>query len=388
MTDWWPLLAAFWGLFFLDGVRYTRRTLWRFATWCGGRTTAAGTHGQWLFASPLPSAWHAVTEDPPFALSPEGICNDPVGSAGKPPPCPPVSHAWRWEEIREVAEKRGRLLINGADFCDVTPYAGARRIKDWAAALTSSPQENRAHLAKAIIADWFRPAHLRRRRRSLLARTRSVMIFNATLLLLLISATLYLVTDGPEWLGEKWSGRLVDSLPLFGGYCVLLHLAALVAAWLAHRKLHPRRGEERFTLLLSASLLPPQALRWREHLSRDYFTGAHPLALAAAVASPDGFKSAARAVFQDLRWPLPLTGAGSDGLTARIHEWMRPCVTRVCEKLVRSRDVSIDALLAPPSPDSAGSVAYCPRCRAQFIRGITHCPEGIRLLALETKPSA
>src|SRR5205823_2269857 len=108
LSIWWAILAVFWMWFLVDCVKISfRPRFWLSGFW--GRLRGSTTHGQLAFTAPSPLAWQALTEDPPFAFSPEGLCNVAVGSVGRPVPRALQAQSWRWEDIREIKTKSGRI---------------------------------------------------------------------------------------------------------------------------------------------------------------------------------------------------------------------------------------------------------------------------------------
>jgi hypothetical protein len=381
MTEWWLILAFFWLWFLADSLKISRRPRFLASGTCGRRAHLA--HGHALTSAPTPLTWHAPTDDPLYSVSPDGVCNLPAGSAGRPGPDPEPARAWRWEDIREVKQKRGRILINGVDFCPVTVFANAAALRTLAAHLVAQPSTARAALLSAHLSAWFRPAHLRRRRLVLLARTRGLAelgVFNFSVALLL---TGYLLANGPALVGDAWAARLAHALPLIGGYFAFVHLATLVLAWRAHRRLLPKQSEQRVSLILNAALMPPYALRLRAQIAAAYFPPQHALTWLAASSRPTDLATFARNVLTDLRWPLPPRRQENAPLVASVHAWTQAEIIRHAERLLSLSSVLPAQLLAAPPADSAASCAYCPRCGDQFTDPNACCPRGVKLLALK-----
>jgi len=186
-----------------------------------------------------------------------------------------------------------------------------------------------------------------------------------------------------KWLGDDWSERLKEIGPRFLlGFC-FVHFALLVVAWQAHRRLLPKETEKRMNLIVGAAFLPPQALRLRAQLSVAYFSPVHPLAFLALSLNGEDLKCYARQLLGDLNWPLPLPEAPQSALINSITSWMRGRLTLEVDRLLREKGLATEKLLQPPPRDSDSSKSYCPRCGSQFMAGPTHCPEGIKLLALK-----
>ncbi|MGC4073154.1 MAG: hypothetical protein QM760_11670 [Nibricoccus sp.] len=381
MSEWWLIIAFFWLWLFADGLKFW--SLPRFLVSAAfGRRARVG-HGNVLLSVPTPLTWHAVTDDPPYSLSPDGLCNLPAGSAGRPSPEPDLVRAWRWEEIREVKQKRRRILINGTDFCAVTVFGNARNIRDLVARMTPLPASARASLAAGHIARWFRPTHLKRRQTVLLARTRTIAELGFINFCLALLISTYLLTHAQEWIGAVWAERLIRALPLIGIYVGCIQLAMLFAAWRAHRRLLPTKAEQRVSLLLNALLLPPLALKLRAQIANAYFPAQHPLSWLVAAGRPAGTRHFAREIITDLRWPLPPLRQLQPELVASVSAWTSQQVTRHVERLLKGAGIAISDLLAAPAPDGSTSCAYCPRCRDQFTTPDARCPRGIKLLALK-----
>ncbi|MFT3868915.1 MAG: hypothetical protein QM715_10705 [Nibricoccus sp.] len=380
MSQWWLLIAAFWFWYLVDSVKPGRRL--RFVlTRALGRGPTAASHGTVAVTSVSPLGWHVRTEDPPVAFSPEGLSNVPVGSAGRPAPMPVHAKAWRWEEIRQLSAKRGRIFINGEYFCAVTPFTTAKRLRDLIDGCKNREPKARAAWLEARIAEGFRVARLRRQRNVLLGRTGSLAIWAGFGLGLALVVSAYLLLGGVLPVSEMLAGKIGRVLPLLGLYLAGLHMCLVIAGWIAHRRLLPKHGEARFSLLFSALLLPPQAYRLRSRIGAEYFQAAHPLAWLAAVGKQGDFILYARQALADLRWQLAPAHLETERreLYQTISSWMRKRMENEFGRLLRERKVSEGELLAPPKKDCPESCAYCPRCGSQFTVPEGRCPHGIEL---------
>jgi hypothetical protein len=381
MTEWWLFLLCFWLWFGFDSLKISRRPRFLFSGVC--RRRARTQHSQTATVIPSPFTWHATTDDPPFSLSPEGISNLPAGSAGRPAPDPVPARAWRWEDIREIKNKRGRLLINGADFCPATPFATAATLRALASRVAPLSTAQRSSLLAAHIGAWFRPAHLRRKKISLLARTRGLAEFGTINLLIALAVTLYLAADGPSLVGTTWASHLVRIAPMLGLYFVGIHLIIVILTWRAHRKLLPAQSEPRLSLVLNTLLLPQLAVRVRAAISSAYFPPQHALAWLAATGSRGDLITFARHTLTDLRWPLPPASVQNPELVASIHRWMQTQISLNAARILKAAGLTETELLAPPAPDSPLSRTYCPRCGDQFIDPQGRCARGPKPLALK-----
>ena len=76
--------------------------------------------------------------------------------------------------------------------------------------------------------------------------------------------------------------RVATILPWFLLGMVAVHFGAVIAAWRLVRRLKAVAPEKRRTNLLSALLMPPQAMRLRALLGDGFFPPQHPLAVIVA----------------------------------------------------------------------------------------------------------
>jgi hypothetical protein len=381
MSDWWLLIAAFWFWYFADCLKTGRRARFVLSR-AFGRGDVEVHHGPVALTSLSPTSWHVRTEDPPIAFSPEGLTNIPVGSAGRPTPAPSQGQVWRWEEIRELAQKHGRIFINGQEFCPVTPFTTLAEMRALIDGCKSGTPEARAVWLAGRVAGWFRPTHLRRQRTVLLGRTKTLVIWASFGWLLSVLISAYVLGGSLLPLSEAWSDWLGRIIPLVLLYLLGVHLCVVVLGWRVHRRLLRKRGEQRFSLLFSALLLPPQAYRLRSRIGAEFFQQAHPLAWLAVVADGTDFSDYARQAVADLRWPLAAGRCERPELAAAIGSWMRDCVGGEVGRLLKLRGVEEADLLKAPKRDSAESCLYCPRCQSQFTSREGRCPHGIALRPL------
>lgn len=375
MSEWAPVLAAFWLFWLLDGVRLPSHAAWAFLAHRAGGAARAW-FGHLHAASPSPLGWRSLAPDIPFALSPAGLANRPVGAAGRPAEAPTVAQALRWEDVREVSVARGWLRVNGRRFCAHTPHVNLADLRQ----LVAMDPAARAARIEWLLQRWLRPAHLRRRRRALLAHTRVAAACNATALALLAALTVYLVGDLAARLPAGWAERLSRTLPLGFGYLGLLHVLALFSLSRLRQR-HPWPGTTaKDSPLLVAALFPPQALRLRSLAVEKAQPPQHPLACALAFGRPEVARELAFNVVADLRWPL---GAGRDEpLATEIAAWHRARLAPRVQELLARHGIAMAELLAAPAPDGPASCAYCPRCRAQFVAAGGRCPHGVALAPL------
>ncbi len=383
MSDPALLVAVFWVLFLLDGVEVSRRARWSLLSLWGGRR-ARPAWRRWHVLSPWPGGWRAMADDLPFSLAPAGLCNWPAGAAGRPANEPAALQAWRWEDIADVREQDGQLIINGKKFCTATGHLRADELRALAAACGPLAAGARAALLRAQLSGWLRPAHLRRRTTVLRARTSALVTANVVALAGLAALSAWLLGWlSADSLGPAAAALVAQLLPEGLASLVLLHVGGLGLAWWERRRLRrlARGGGPQKNPLPAALCFPPAALRLRALLGADWFPPSHPGAVALAVARPAARDEVVFNVLADLRWPL--TPAGGGPLVGEVLAWYRSELGGELEHLLRREKIDVAALFTPPVPDGAASRAYCPRCRAQFVTEGGSCPQGVPLRPLK-----
>ncbi len=367
------MLLVFWALWLGDGIKLPPAA--RFGVTGRGRR-ARVVFGRILPSTAWPTGWRLIAADLPFTLSPEGICNRPAGSAGRPAEAPLRATAWAWDEVRETGVKGGWILINGARFCRDTGHLRASQILG----LARMPEAQRTARLSWWLARWFRPAHLRRRARALAGRTRTPALVNTLFLGLAVAISAYLLADVANRLPPARADALARGLPLLPGYLALLHPAGLVSTALALRRLKVPGEDKRGIALFSAALLPPQALRLRALAGEGWFPAQHPLAVALAFGPAAVRAELAFNVLGDLRWPV---GVAEDSpLAVRIAAWHRTALRDLIEPQLAAAGIEADGLFRAPRPDGPASCRYCPRCGSQFTTEIARCPHGVELRPL------
>lgn len=372
MSEWISVIAVFWILWAIDGVKITPRAM--FTVVGGGWWRAGGVAfrrvswpGWW------PARWRVMVTDVPLTLSPAGVCNRPAGSAGRPTEAPVRAQTWRWEEVRDVGLAKGWIYINGARFCPDTGHVTAPQLLGLAP-LAVGLREKRI---RELLGRWFRPAHVRRRAQVLAGRTRVVAGLNLVFLAGCGLLSVFAAGVIASRLSDGSVERVATILPWFLLGMVAVHFGAVIAAWRLVRRLKAVAPEKRRTNLLSALLMPPQAMRLRALLGDGFFPPQHPLAVIVAWGGERAKAAWAFNAIADLRWPI---GTGDDSpLAGEITGWFRAELEVRVEAMLRRANLGSETLLAAPPADAPGSCSYCPRCRDQFVGGVQRCPHGVAL---------
>jgi hypothetical protein len=373
MSEWFSVLAVFWLLWAVDGAKLVAWRVFTFVGGAWGRGRARVSYSRMSLPGLWSGSWRVVMNDVPLALSPDGVCNVPAGSTGRPAEKASQAAAWRWEDVRDVGVARGWIFVNGARFCRDTGHVKAPELLT----LARLPRTERERKIDRVIRRWLRPAHLKRRATVLAGRTRVTATLNSVLFIALAVLTVYVLSDVASMLPGAWSERIASGLPYGLLGLLTLHLAAVVMAWRAKRRLRPVAPEKRGAALFSALLLPPQAMRLRALLGEGFFPAQHPLSAVLAWSGQRERQEWAFNAFADLRWPI---GERDEPPFAReIASWFRAALGARMETALKGAGVVAETLLAAPEPDSPASCSYCPRCRDQFAGKATVCPNGVPL---------
>jgi hypothetical protein len=376
MSEWVSVLAVFWVLWLIDGARLAPRRGFTVVGFGRAARRARAAFSRVSLPGWLPGAWRIQVADVPFAVSPDGLWNRPAGAAGRPAEYPVERRLWAWAEIRQVGVARGWIFINGARFCPDTGHLAAPQIL----ALAALPPAAREARLRTLMAAWFRPAHLRRRVRVLHARTRLAAALNTAAFIAYLAVTIYVGGDIASRLALEWTERLVYTLLAGLAGLAALHVAAIISAARSLRRLKPVAAHKRGANLLSAAVMPPQALRLRALAGEGFFPAQHPVAVAAAVCSPATRDQLAFLALADLRWPIG-DGHGEPAPAAakEIVAWFAAETEHHLSRLLAAAKVGVPGLFAAPMPDAPASCLYCPRCRDQFVAGPASCPHGVAL---------
>jgi hypothetical protein len=373
MPEWIPVIAVYWVLWAIDGLKCGPQRVFSLLR-SGWRAGARIHYTRWRVPGFSPLCWRLVASDVPLSLSPEGVTNLPAGSAGRPAERPVAAVALRWDDVKKVGLAKGWIFINDRRFCPDTGHVSAGELLS----LARLAPEVRATRIPTLIHRWFRPEHLRRRVRVLTVRTRPAALVNAIALSLAALLSVYVTADLASHLGETRAAAIAAALPWVVVALFALHLAGVVLAWLALRRLRSAGGsDKRVGTLASALLLPPQALKLRLLVADGWFPAQHPLTAALAFASEGIREELAFNAVADLRWPIEM--AGDPPLARSIAAWFRAALEPQIEAQLRSSGMNSASLVRPPRPDGPASCQYCPRCRDQFTAGRVQCQHGITL---------
>src|SRR5262249_14470575 len=142
-----------------------------------------------------------------------------------------------------------------------------------------------------------------------------------------------------------------------------------------HKQFFPNADEERFTHFLVVLLSPATAIRAIDLLSRPLLEEFHPLAVAKVLCAEPQFRLLARDLLREITYPaLPLYPGQEPAAIAAEME-TRSLLKSGVESFLKKAGLTPAELLQAPSRTDETSVAYCPRCLAQFTTTTGVCDD-------------
>lgn len=312
-----------------------------FASWFGLRFKRASP-ARLALANPLPPLGTAhLVSGIPFAVSPEGAC-----AAGR---------TVHFESMKDVVSRERDVVVDSARFVRCASEASARRWRALLVELKEAKPKARAKIIDRAIAEAMDVEAIAADRKKL-AAWMWPMRLSANLVWLelfaLLPALVFLPHAEALWL------RYAVGLAVSTLWCaVVFHFA--------HRALFRSERGDRFMqdILL---LAPPAAVRAHDRLGRRLFLDRHPLAVARVLCKKRELEAFALVTLLDARHPIAPAGSS-------IEDDFRARTLRAIEKSIEKAGFELDVLAKPPVKIDPSSVAYCPRCRAEFKIASASC---------------
>ena len=105
--------------------------------------------------------------------------------------------------------------------------------------------------------------------------------------------------------------------------------------------------------------------------------------MARVLIPPPEFKTFARRVLLDLRFPLLPVCPTDEPAAVETERWFRERLVGSVEKFLAEEKIPPAELTQPPTSVESDQVAYCPRCETPFVSATANCAEcGGRALVL------
>jgi len=338
-------------------------------------TTLGNDRAGFVPANPLPPLGQTFVCGPwPMSLSSEAAWSfvSPTLAPVRPPQ---LSRFVRLDEVREVTQDGGLVLVNGEPFLDAGEHAAASR---YAALLRTVARLPRPRRDAAIERELRRATDADAARKTVAAfgrRTAPMRMLCQVLFLLLVCVLPMMAWDAR--LTAWWPEYLL--MLLFSLVGVLVYFAA------THRRLYPEAPGPRWRTFATMLLAPTLATRACDILSRPLLARYHPLAAAAALCDQHTFRQLARRALLDLRHPAP--PVCPDAERQELEQSSRQRLGHALERLVAHQGLDPAELTAPLPPEDPACLSYCPRCDRQYVVADGTCAD-CGSLALLPFPSA
>jgi hypothetical protein len=371
MSDFELLLVVLAGLYLSESLMWVRRGTVVLRALAGRRFRVAhpsaglGSRGGGvLVLNPLPPLGTAfVCHQWPVSVTPEAVCAfvpNVINGHDRP------THVGRqvlFAEMERITCDGRALAINGEVFARLNSERLAEEFAAFLEKLRGLGQGERGAAIDAALASWMSVRQVRRRVRRYRRESGVLRVYSHGMLLVLfgpIPACIGLMQFRP-WLGVTL------------GLLVALLAGTAATFFAAHRRLYPGMKGERWKLTVTMFLAPTHAIRANDALSRELLAGSHPVAAALELCGAAERRAFLRQVLLDMEHPMspryPSEDAGVratiDGFQARLKEAVRGAIAASGE--------DVAALTGAPAAEEASSVAYCPRCDAQFVRADAVC---------------
>lgn len=338
-------------------------------------TSAAGNHrGGFVITMPFPPLGCVfLANQIPFSLGPDGVLFF-VSTTMNPGWRPAQSGRFlNWEEAQRLRLDGRKLFLGKKNIFTSTTTTVAHHLFNLLSTLTKLPADKRASAIKQVLRDTMDTKRIVKLREEFRVRTRVIrLLCNVLFVHVFIVAPILIVTIGIQ---AAWLCLVIVMFLLTFSIATLFHCA--------HRALYPCAKDERFTHTLTTAFAAATSVRAHDIISRPLLENFHPLAVAKVLLDESQFCSFARKVLLDLRHPIlpPCLNPQPQAMATEL--FYRRAGVEMVESWLSENGVALDDLCRPPKPMDKSSLAYCPRCEAQFTSTDHPCSDcgGITLVA-------
>ncbi len=363
-------------LFLLEGLRWAPRSSRAFCRrpW-GGYSTRRPVvlrHGSERGLI-LPEPWAPCLERLPAHAWPVGISPDGWGLADGDGGWGPDEGALSrlgWSEAAAASASGSRVRLRGVPAIDAGSPRSARMLADLLHELAGADPGGRETVIRAAIARRFDSREARRRLRRLSRSRRGTTALSWALAVnLFLTVPVLAPLLGPPM---NWMIGIAVHLVLTG--------LAVRAFLRTTRRLGDLAPQDRAGTVATLVLFPPATARFLEAITPEALAGLDPLAAAAALLDREAFAREARARLAEVHESL------HDG---EVMRWFRKAMREQVEALLRREALPPGSVLGAPARQP-GAGAYCPRCLAQYRRGVARCSDcpGVALVGFDARPAS
>ena len=311
-----------------------------------------------LFLNPLPPAGHVfLSHLSPISISPTGICAFNIQTLPSEARSPYQSGQFlAFNKIKDSSSDGAYLVINKEKFTKCATTKQAHALAKLIAAMAKASASKRESTARAWVVKQFTAADA-----TALLKESAPLIEPIQQMGVILFLFLFVFT--PSLAFTFGSAPLI--IPVAA---VMVALAVVIAIMFhrAHKKLYPAESSERLESLVKMILCPPVSIRAADILTKNLLAQYSPIVLA-SVLPGSGEQQFVRSVILDLKHPL--RHEVSEPEAEKTIEWTAGEQLNACLHYLKPEE-----LLAPPQREE-NSIAYCPRCRCQYVVSDGECPD-------------
>ncbi len=331
--------------------------------------------GGLLLLNPLPPAGRVfLSHLSPVSISPSGICAFNLQTLPSEARSPYQSGEFLpFSKIKEAGSDGVYLIINKEKFTKCTTTKQACALGELVGSLAKASASQRENMARAWVVQQFAADEAATVLQESEKLIKPIQQMGVILFLFLFALT-------PSLAFTYGFSPLIIPVAV-----VMVGLAVEIAIMFhrAHKKLYPMESSERLESVVKMILCPPVSIRAADVLTRNLLAEYSPIVLA-SVLPGSGEEQFVRSVILDLKHPLKHEVV--DETAAQTITWTASEQLRVClDQVKKGRYLKPEELLAPTHREE-NSIAYCPRCRCQFVVSEGECSDcpGVDLVEFQS----
>ena len=338
---------------------------------------AGNQRGGIVVAQPIPPLGLLfVVRAFPISASPEGIFSFVASSVHRDRRLVQPASWFRLHDVKDVRVDGKKVWIANRLLLKAATPLEAVRIVRFVKALAHEPAEKRRGLIDTFIAAGFDTPALQERVREF--RKHGLLLRKLSNVLL---AFLFLIAPAVIWR----FGFQASAWPLVA---VLLAQTVTIAFLFrhAHKALYPDGADERFVPFTLMLLAPASAARAHDFLARHALSEFHPLAVAKALCAPETFKTFARRLVSDMRYPMYPVIVDETPEAVAAEQLFRTATLKAAEDFLQASGIDPNEVTMRPVSPEPETRSYCPRCGMEFVAAEAACGDcgGRPSLALAT----
>lgn len=367
------LLAVLAGVFLAEGLWFLPRGAWLLRrSWFGvWQAVPAQAFPQFKglhigFGGLLPTNKTIIVQAAPFLMTPEGVASTHPGLPG-PPNRSSLRTLWTpWEQGRGFGREEKKLFAGDQMLATAMDEGTAKAwFRDMGEVAAADLKYRPAVLAKLLEGQMdTRIAARRWRRFRRLSGTLLTFCWVQFTLVFVAFPILFL------------SGALALYWPLFALYLLANQIILVFFYRFTRKRVHPDGTGGSKTVAISMFCSPPYLIRAAEMIAVELFEGLNPLGVAWVVMDRVGFERLAEVFLRALVSPPPVDDTTLPDSVLETVASQREALRQWLD----ARGINPEALLAQPRME--GALAYCPRCKLEYLReegGCSSC-DGVRLI--------